>query len=89
MTVPALALVPVLVNGTGTWRSFGTLEADLVARVSRDDYQQWLVAIAPAKGCVRPIRLSGGTAVALDGDKPDLGSVKDQLRRIRQGSKWS
>lgn len=60
MTVPAIALAPVLITDTGARVAPGTLDAQLLARASRDDYQQWLSAVAPAGGCVRPIRLSGG-----------------------------
>jgi hypothetical protein len=61
MTVPAAALVPVLITGTGTGATPGTttLAAELLARAERGDYQQWLRAVAPAGGCVRPIRLFG------------------------------
>ena len=61
MTVPALALVPVLISGRGTRVAFGTLDAELLARAGRDDYQQWLATAMPASGCVRPIRLAGQT----------------------------
>jgi hypothetical protein len=60
MTVPALTLAPVLINGTGAGATPGTtLDAELLSRAARDDYQQWLTAVAPAGGCLRPIRLSG------------------------------
>jgi hypothetical protein len=60
MSIPALARVPVLTDsGTGTGASTATLQAELLERATRDDYQQWLAATLPAGGCVRPIRLRG------------------------------
>jgi hypothetical protein len=58
MSLPALASTPVLVDhhpGQAT----RTLDAELLERASRDDYQQWLSTALAAGGCVRPIRLSG------------------------------
>src|SRR5262249_50305059 len=58
MSIPALAQVPVLVDdqtGTGTQ----TLDAELLERTSREDYQRWLGTALAAGGCVRPIRLRG------------------------------
>jgi hypothetical protein len=60
MTVPALALAPVLVDDhTGAGASTRTLDAELLARTTREDYQQWLSTALAAGGCVRPIRLRG------------------------------
>jgi hypothetical protein len=55
-----LDLPPVLVDGrprpgTGT----RTLDAELLGRATRDDYQQWLSTALAAGGCVRPVRLRG------------------------------
>ena len=60
MSTPALASIPVLVDdrrgpGSGT----RTLDAELLDRAARDDYQQWLGTALAAGGCVRPIRLRG------------------------------
>src|SRR5262249_28497266 len=60
MSPPVLALGPVLIDdrprsGTGT----RTLDAELLDRATRDDYQQWLSTAMAAGGCVRPIRLRG------------------------------
>ena len=59
MTAPALALAPVLIDSTGTGASTRTLEAELLDRATRDDYDQWLSGAMAAGGCVRPIRLRG------------------------------
>jgi hypothetical protein len=59
MTAPALALAPVLIDSTGTGASIRTLEAELLERATRDDYDQWLSGAMAAGGCVRPIRLRG------------------------------
>ena len=59
MTAPALALAPVLIDSTGTGASTRTLEAELLERATRDDYDQWLSTAMAAGGCVRPIRLRG------------------------------
>jgi hypothetical protein len=55
-----LTLAPVLVDddprpGEGT----RTLDAELLDRAARDDYQQWLSTALAAGGCVRPVRLRG------------------------------
>jgi Replication initiator protein, pSAM2 len=60
MSSPALTFGPVLVDdrnraGTGT----RTLDAELLERAARDDYQQWLGTALAAGGCVRPVRLRG------------------------------
>lgn len=58
MTVQVLAFGPVLTDtpaATGT----GSLDAQLLARAARDDYDEWLSIALRAGGCVRPIRLSG------------------------------
>jgi hypothetical protein len=60
MSDPALALIPVPDGiGTGTGASTRTLQAELLARAARDDYDQWLTGAMAAGGCVRPIRLRG------------------------------
>jgi len=59
MTAPALALAPVLIDSTGTGASTRTLEAELLDRATRDDYDQWLSGAMAARGCLRPIRLRG------------------------------
>ena len=60
MTAPALALAPVLVDTQpGAGASTRTLEAELLDRAARDDYDQWLSGAMAAGGCVRPIRLRG------------------------------
>jgi len=61
MTVPAVALAPVLVDSTGAGAIPGTntLHAELINRAARTDYRQWLTSAAPAGGCARPIRLTG------------------------------
>jgi hypothetical protein len=56
MTDLALALIPVA-DGTGTGASIRTLEAELLDRAARDDYDRWLSGALAAGGCVRPIRL--------------------------------
>jgi hypothetical protein len=57
MSVPALALAPVLVTGTGA----GTrpLNAQLLDRATRPDYHAWLAGTAAVNGCARPVRLHG------------------------------
>ncbi len=60
MTIPAPALSPVLVDDhprPGT--KAATLDAELLDRATRQDYQQWLGTALAAGGCVRPIRLRG------------------------------
>jgi len=60
MSVPALALAPVLVDdSTGTGANARTLSTQLLERAAPDDYQQWLGTALAAGGCVRPIRLRG------------------------------
>jgi hypothetical protein len=58
MSVPALALAPVLID-TGTGASTRTFNTELLDRTARPDYWQWLAGAAAANGCVRPIRLRG------------------------------
>ena len=58
MTVPALALTPVLID-TGARASTRTLDGELLDRAARPDYHQWLAGTAAAGGCTRPIRLHG------------------------------
>jgi hypothetical protein len=60
MSTPASVLRPVLIDdrprpGTNT----RTLDAELLDRATRDDYQEWLGTAMAAGGCVRPIRLRG------------------------------
>ena len=57
VTVPALALEPVLIDTGGP--SIRTLDDQLLDRAGRDDYRQWLAGTTAAGGCIRPIRLSG------------------------------
>jgi hypothetical protein len=72
MTSPALAQVPVLVDDRpGPSAGTRTLDAELLDRATRDDYQQWLSTALVAGGCVRPIRLRG-TARDID---PATGEV--------------
>jgi hypothetical protein len=60
MSIPALALAPVLVEDrTGVRAGTRTIGAELLERASRDDYHQWLSVALAAGGCVRPIRLRG------------------------------
>jgi hypothetical protein len=60
MSDPALALIPVPDGtGTGTGASTRTLQAELLDRAARSDYDQWLSGAMAAGGCVRPIRLRG------------------------------
>jgi len=58
MSVPALALAPVLID-TGTRANARTLRAELLDRAIRSDYHQWLAGTAAAHGCTRPVRLHG------------------------------
>jgi hypothetical protein len=72
MTSPALAQAPVLVDDRPRpGASTRTLDAELLDRATRDDYQQWLSTALAAGGCVRPIRLRG-TAREID---PATGEV--------------
>jgi hypothetical protein len=72
MTSPALAQVPVLVDDRpGSSAGTRTLDAELLDRATREDYQQWLSTAQAAGGCVRPIRLRG-TARDID---PATGEV--------------
>jgi Replication initiator protein, pSAM2 len=60
MSIPALALAPVLVDDrTGVRAGTRTIGAELLERASRDDYHQWLSVALAAGGCVRPVRLRG------------------------------
>jgi hypothetical protein len=59
LTAPALALAPALIDSPGTQPAAHSLDAELLARAARDDYDQWLSAAMAAGGCVRPIRLRG------------------------------
>jgi hypothetical protein len=60
MTSPALAQTPVLVDHRPhPGAASRTLDAELLDRATRDDYQQWLSTALAAGGCVRPIRLRG------------------------------
>jgi hypothetical protein len=76
MTAPALALAPVLTDSTGTGASTRTLQAELLDRAARDDYDQWLSGAMAAGGCVRPIRLRG-TLRDIDAATGELLSVLD------------
>jgi hypothetical protein len=57
MSVPALALAPVLVTGTGA--NTRPLNDQLLDRATRPDYHTWLAGTAAANGCTRPVRLHG------------------------------
>ncbi|HXZ76340.1 MAG TPA: replication initiator, partial [Streptosporangiaceae bacterium] len=59
MTVPALALAPVLTDRTGAAVRIRPLDVQLLERAARDDYDRWLSTALQAGGCVQPIRLSG------------------------------
>jgi hypothetical protein len=60
MSVPALALAPVLIDPrTGTGANVRTLNDELLDRTARDDYHQWLAGTTATGGCVRPVRLHG------------------------------
>jgi hypothetical protein len=60
MTSPALAQIPVLVDDrTGAGVATSGLDAELLDRATRDDYDRWLSTALAAGGCVRPIRLRG------------------------------
>jgi hypothetical protein len=77
MSDPALALIPVPDGtGTGTGASIRTLEAELLDRAARDDYDQWLSGAMAAGGCVRPIRLRG-TARDIDTATGEIVCVQD------------
>ena len=54
MSVPALALAPVLIDSTGTGASTRTLEAELLDRATRDDYDQWLSGAHGRRGMRAP-----------------------------------
>ena len=80
MTVPALALAPVLTEvSTGTGASTRTLSDVLLERAARDDYHQWLTGALGASGCTRPIRLRG-TLRDID---PTTGEVLHTLEHGR------
>ena len=53
MTAPALALVPVLTDRHGDGASTRTLDAELLERATRDDYQHWLGTAIGRRG-MRP-----------------------------------
>ena len=60
MSVPALALAPVLIDPrTGTGANVRTLNDELLDRAARDDYHAWLAGTTATGGCVRPVRLRG------------------------------
>jgi hypothetical protein len=59
MTIPALALAPVLTDRTGATVRIRPLDIQLLERAARDDYDRWLSTALQAGGCVQPIRLSG------------------------------
>jgi hypothetical protein len=51
---------PVLIDdGPRPEEGTRTLDAELLDRAARDDYQQWLRTALAAGGCVRPVRLRG------------------------------
>jgi Replication initiator protein, pSAM2 len=60
VTTPALASAPVLVDPPlDSGASRRSLDAELLQRATRDDYQHWLSTALAAGGCVRPVRLRG------------------------------
>ena len=60
VSVPALALAPVLIDPrTGTGANVRTLNDELLDRAARDDYHPWLAGTTATGGCVRPVRLRG------------------------------
>jgi hypothetical protein len=60
VSVPALASAPVLVDQQPRpGQATRSLDAELLDRATRDDYQHWLSTALAAGGCVRPIRLRG------------------------------
>jgi hypothetical protein len=60
MSAPTLTLTSVLLTpSTGEGVSARTLDAELLERATRDDYQQWLGTALAAGGCIRPVRLRG------------------------------
>jgi hypothetical protein len=76
VTSPALAQVPVLVDDrTGQSAGTRTLDAELLDRATRDDYDRWLSTALAAGGCVRPIRLRG-TSRDID---PETGELVRSL----------
>jgi hypothetical protein len=58
MSVPALALAPVLID-MGTGASPRPLNTQLLDRTTRPDYHAWLAQTAATNGCTRPVRLHG------------------------------
>jgi hypothetical protein len=58
MSVPALALAPVLID-TGAGASTRTVNRELLDRATRPDYHAWLAGTTAAHGCTRPVRLHG------------------------------
>jgi replication initiator protein RepSA len=60
VSTPALASAPVLVDHRlGPGEAHRSLDAELLERATRDDYQRWLSTAMAASGCVRPVRLRG------------------------------
>jgi hypothetical protein len=60
VSIPALASAPVLVDHRPRpGQVTSSLDAELLERATRDDYQHWLSTALAAGGCVRPIRLRG------------------------------
>jgi hypothetical protein len=59
VSTPALALAPALIDGAGAKAGARGLDAELLARATRDDYPHWLAGVMAAGECVRPIRLRG------------------------------
>ncbi len=84
MSVPALALAPVLVDDhTGTGANTRTLHDQLLDRATRDDYHHWLSGAMAAGGCVRPVRLRG-TMRDIDTTTGELLSTLDTDHRPDQ-----
>jgi hypothetical protein len=60
VSTPGLASAPVLVDHRPRpGQACRSLDAELLDRATRGDYQQWLGTALGAGGCVRPIRLRG------------------------------
>jgi hypothetical protein len=60
MSTSAPALGPVLIDDRShAGADTRALDAELLDRATRDDYQEWLGTALSAGGCVRPIRLRG------------------------------
>lgn len=72
MSFPALVTPPALIDD----KVREALDAELLERVARDDYHEWLSGAKAAGGCVRPIRLRG-TIRNVDADTGEILSALD------------